>query len=215
MTAHIGFAIHHFLVCQNRFEFRTPPDWFFVDVCKSALEEFQEDPLGPFVIARIRGVDLPIPIDGESDALDLTTEIIDVCLGRFRWMGSRLDCILLGRKTECIPTHRVQDVETAGLPVTGQDVRGDVALGMPDVQAGARRVGEHVQGIVLWLVRSIFRAEGLFAFPKLLPSTFDGGEIVFLFVFGHFKKKKDNEPFSPLWQRERGGLSRSCFLLKL
>ena len=108
----------------------------FVNVSKSALEEFQENPLSPFVIAWVRCVDLTVPVDGETDAFDLTTEIIGVRLSRFRWMGSCLDRVLLGRKSEGIPAHGVQNIETTCFTITGKDVRGS-ALGMPDMQTSS------------------------------------------------------------------------------
>ena len=76
---------------------------------------------------------------------------------------------------------------------------------MPDMQPCTRRVGEHVEGVVLGLVRSVFRPKGLFTLPVVLPFFLDGGKIVFLFVFGHDLKKEKHEPFPSFWQKETGG----------
>ena len=47
----------------------------------------------------------------------------------------------------------MQDVEAAHAFVAGDDVRGGVAFGMADVQAGAARIGEHVEDVVFRLGR--------------------------------------------------------------
>ena len=54
---------------------------------------------------------------------------------------------------------------------------------MADVQAGAARVGEHVEDVELRLARDgrvagVGRAEGLVRFPELLPPPFDVGGVV-------------------------------------
>ena len=96
-----------------------PPDWFFVHIGKATLKELEENPLGPLVVARVSGIDFPVPVDGEADALDLPPEILHVGLRSDGGMGARLDGVLLGRKPEGIPSHRVEDVETKGLTITG------------------------------------------------------------------------------------------------
>jgi hypothetical protein len=50
---------------------------------------------------------------------------------------------------------------------------------MADVQAGAGRVGEHVQDVVLGLVRAVFGPEGVGFLPDALPMGLDLEELVF------------------------------------
>ncbi len=47
--------------------------------------------------------------------------------------------LLLGRQAEGVPAHRVQDVEALHALVAGEDVRGDVAFRVADVQTPRRR----------------------------------------------------------------------------
>ena len=42
----------------------------------------------------------------------------------------------------------MQNIETFGAPVSGQNIGGGIALWMADVQSRAGRVGEHVQDII-------------------------------------------------------------------
>ena len=66
-----------------------------------------------------------------------------------RGMLAGLDGVLLGGQAEGVPAHRMQHVEAAGAAVAGEDVRGGVTLRMPDVQARAAGIGEHVQDVML------------------------------------------------------------------
>ncbi len=88
-------------------------------------------------------------------------------------MRAGLDGILLGGQAEGIPAHGMQDIEAAHALVAREDIGGGVALGMADVQAGAGRIGEHVEDVVFRLVGDIGRAEGLVFFPVALPARFD------------------------------------------
>ncbi len=57
--------------------------------------------------------------------------------------------VLFGRKPECVPTHRVQHVETTHPLVASDDVGRRVPFGMSDVQPFARGIREHVEDVVL------------------------------------------------------------------
>jgi len=82
-----------------------------------------------------------------------------------------LDGVLLGGQTKSVPTHRMEHVKPLGALVAGQNVRGGVAFGMPDVQAGARRVREHVEDVMFR--RKLLGIHG-FCFETMAP-----GERVF------------------------------------
>ncbi len=47
-----------------------------------------------------------------------------------------MDCVLFGGKAECVPAHRMQDVEATHALVASEDVGGSVALWVAHVQAG-------------------------------------------------------------------------------
>src|SRR5262249_19607196 len=63
-------------------------------------------------------------------------------------MSPRLDRILFRWQTERIPTHGMQNIQSLGAFVAGKYVRRSVAFRVADVQAGAGRVGEHVEDVV-------------------------------------------------------------------
>ena len=85
-----------------------------------------------------------------------------------------LDGVLLGGQAEGVPAHRVQDVISPHPLVAANDVGGGIALGMADVQAGAARVGKHVEDVELGPGGiEIDRAEGLVPLPFGLPLGLD------------------------------------------
>src|SRR6185436_16440691 len=101
-------------------------------------------PLSPLVVARIRGVDLPLPIVGETDSFQLRLEPGDVLARGNLGMLTALDGVLLRRQSERIPSHRMQHVESAHSLVSRQDVGRGIPLRVPDMQARSARVGKHI-----------------------------------------------------------------------
>src|SRR5438045_7166326 len=90
-------------------------------------------------------------------------------------MLSASDRVLLGRQTERVPAHRMQDIAAAHSLVTRNDVGGGVTLRMAHVQAGAARIREHVEdvefgflGVETFLAR-VRRVENLAFIPDFLP----------------------------------------------
>ena len=152
--------------------------------------EFQEDPLRPAVVVRGRRVHLALPVVREADAFDLTPEVRDVPLrdeSRVLVLAHRG---ALGRQSEGVPAHRMEDVVALHAPLARHDVRRRVALRVTDVQARTGGVGEHVKDVVLGPalqdLRVVRRAEGLVLAPDLLPLRLDLGRVV-------------NVPAGPRW----------------
>jgi hypothetical protein len=102
-----------------------------------------------------------------------------------------LNCILLGGEAECVPAHRVQNVEAAHAFVTRDDVGGGVALGMSDVQARAAGVREHVEDIKFRLraievfLAWIWRVKKLALFPDFPPFRLDLVERIWFAALAH------------------------------
>ena len=143
------------------------------------VEHFQESPLRPLVVPRIAGAHFAIPVERKADLVELLAVTGDVVIGGDGRMLSRLDGILLGRQPEGVVTHRMQHVEAALALVTGEDVRGDVSQRMADVQAGARRIGKHVEHVVFRSRSVDLDAVGSALLPALLPFRFQFFEVVF------------------------------------
>ena len=141
-------------------------------------EHFEERPLRPLVVAGVARAHLAVPVERETDLVQLLAVAGDVLLGRHGRVLARLDGVLLGGQAEGVVSHRVQDVEALEPLVARVDVRGDVAQRVPDVQARSRRIGEHVQHIEFGPRGVRFHLVGLVRPPAALPFGLDLLEIV-------------------------------------
>ena len=90
-----------------------------------------------------------------------------------------LDGVLLCRQAEGIIAHGMKDIEALESLVAGVDVACYIAQGMSHVQTCSRRVGKHVEHIVLRLGFVFRYLVGTFSGPAFLPLAFYFFEIVF------------------------------------
>lgn len=93
-------------------------------------------------------------------------------------MGAVLDGRVLGGQAEGVPSHGVKDVETLHALEARHHVADGIVADVPHVDV-ARRVGEHLEHIVLGLVGFGIALEDAAVFPLLLPPGLDGLMIVF------------------------------------
>ncbi len=103
-------------------------------VAEEVVEHLLESPLSPMVILRVAGANLTIPVEREANLVELLTVTVDVGNGRYLWVLTCLDGILLGRQTVSIVTHWVQDVKAVQTLVASIDVAGDIAQWVTNVQ---------------------------------------------------------------------------------
>ena len=187
------------------------------------IVDLEEDPLGPLEILGIGRGDFASPVVAEAERPDLPGEVGDVRLRRDARMLAGLDRVLLSRQAEGVPAHRVQDVLTLRTAEAREDVGGGVALGVADVEAGAGGIREHVEDVELprglaagdllgaqriravtlgkrvasrQLVARVPGAEGLLAFPELLPFGLD--EMKRILPARHRGREFQETP--PTWQ---------------
>jgi hypothetical protein len=114
----------------------------------------------------------------KPEALQLGAEVGDPLVGDRR----RVDAVALrgplGRQPEAVEADRVEDAEALHPLVAGHQVDGGVALGVADVQPGARRVGEHHQRVELLAVGVLDGLEGPVLGPVGLPAGLDARRVV-------------------------------------
>ena len=171
-------AAHDFLIRQAHLALRAPVDRNFGLVGQALVKKLQKDPLRPFVVAWIRGIDLARPIKRKPQALELAPEVLDVARGDALRVFARLQRVVFGRQSEGVPADGIQHVEAGHAPLAGDDVHRGVAAGVADVQAVARRVRELNQRVELGQRRVVQGAKRLGFLPPLLPFGFDGLEII-------------------------------------
>ena len=99
-----------FLIRESRLTARTVVDREILLIGESSLEELEKYPLRPAIVLRIGRIDHAIPVIGESEILHLARESRDILCSRDSRMGPRLDRVVLSRQSECIESHRMQDI---------------------------------------------------------------------------------------------------------
>ena len=83
-------------------------------------------------------------------------------------MDARLDRIVFGGQAERVKAHRLEDIIALHAQVARVGISQAEVIPMPDMQLGARGVGEHLQAIELVVLVRIKSIEFLL-FPTLLP----------------------------------------------
>ena len=100
-------TVDNFFICQNAFAGSAPVDRHFLFVCQSLFKQLQKDPLRPFIIRRIGGVDLTAPVERKAQRLQLLFKMSNVLLGYDLRMDMIFDRIIFCGQTESIPTHGI------------------------------------------------------------------------------------------------------------
>ena len=118
---------------------------FFV---KPGVVQLLENPLRPFKIFRIGGVNFAVPVVAQPDGFNLSPEIVAVQVSGNSRVGAGLNGILLGRKSKCIVSHRVEYVKTLHPFVAAQDIGCRVTFRVPHVQTRPRRIGKHIENVI-------------------------------------------------------------------
>ena len=98
-------------------------------------------------VFRVRGIYLAFPVVTEAQHLELAAKVVDVVLCIDSWMLSGFPGVLLGGQAECIPPHRMENVEAVLTLVASDDVRGGVAFGVTYMEPSSARIRKHVEGI--------------------------------------------------------------------
>ena len=134
-SAALAHAVYNFLICKAYLTGSTPVDRHLFFICQSGFEKFQENPLGPVIVFRIRRVDLSVPVEGISKRLKLVFEVMYVVFGNDLRMNVVFDRIVLRWKTKCIPAHRIQNVVTLHSALSGYNVQCSVRTRMAYVKS--------------------------------------------------------------------------------
>ena len=145
-AAALAGAVDHLLVGEHGLVVRAPLDRRPLAVGEAALEELQEDPLRPAVVARLVRAELAPPVDRDPPGAELAAELRDRAFGRTRRVLAGLDRVVLGRQAEGVVAHRVQHLHAVAAPVVGEHVAHRVVLEVAHVglAGGVRQHLEHV-----------------------------------------------------------------------
>jgi hypothetical protein len=177
-SADFTTPVHDFFIGQHGAQRRTPIDRHFRHVGKSAFKEFEENPLSPPIIIRIGRAQLPFPVVRQAGPFHLSFERGDILTRGNGRMDTGLDGILLGRKTERVPSHGMKHVVASHPFIARDDIGGGIALKMADMKPGSGRIGEHVQTVIFRPAQVLRGAEGMSLLPIGLPLGFNGVVVV-------------------------------------
>ena len=133
----------------------------------------QENPLSPLVVLGRAGVKLLAPIEHRAHVFELTFHGLYVLFGAVFGVNTRLYSVILGRQSERVEAHRLENRVALHALEPRERIGGTVVIPMPEVQIRARGVGKHLENVV-FLVR-VLAVKGVqtFLFPNIVPLFFD------------------------------------------
>ncbi len=184
-AAALAAAVDHLLVGEHGRVLGAPLDSGLGPVGEAALEELQEDPLGPAVVLGLVGGELARPVDRDPPGAELLAEGLDRPPGRDAGRLAGLDRVVLGGQAEGVVAHRVDHLEAVAAAEVGDRVADRVALEVADVGL-TRGVGQHLEHVGLRLggveagIAGIRHLPGLLLGPDGLPARLDLFRVVSL-----------------------------------
>ena len=178
-AAALAHAVHDLFVGQDDLAAGAPVDGHGRLVGQALLEHLQEDPLGPLVVVRIGGVDLPVPVEGVAQHMQLLAEVLNVVVGHLSRMDMVLDGVVLRGQAEGIIADGEEHIVTLHPLFAADDVHGGEGPGMAHVEALSGGIGELDEAVELLpgLITGD-GSKGLLLQPLLLPFLLDAAEIV-------------------------------------
>ncbi len=144
-------AAHHFLVGQAHLAGGAPIDGGFLFICQPFFKQLQKDPLGPFIVFRVGGVNFPGPVKGKSKGLQLLLETGYVSFGYDFGMDFVLDGIVFRRQAKGVPADGKEHIVPLQAAFAGNDVKSCVRPGMAYMKPLPRGVGKLDKGVKFWL----------------------------------------------------------------
>ena len=169
-------AVDHLLVGENRPVDRVPVHRAGLLVGEALFEHAQKQPLVPAIVLGRAGRKLALPVDRETQRLELLLHGGDVLVGPFRGRHAVRHRGVFCGQTEGVPTHRLKHVEAPHPMKAGHHVADGVVAHVSHMQL-ARRVGEHRQAVELRAAafsgRLLDRAKREGSVPVLLRFALD------------------------------------------
>ena len=182
-AAALAVAVDHLLVGEHGLVDRAPLDGGVLAIGEAALEELEEDPLGPAVVLGLAGGDLATPVDRDAPGAELAPELLDRLERRLARVLAGADRGVLGREPERVVAHRVDHLVAVAAPEVGDRVAERVVLQMADVRL-AGGVREHLEHVGLRLrvvepgVAGVGHLPGPLLVPQRLPARLDLTRVV-------------------------------------
>ena len=173
VAATLAAPVDDLLVGEDGLVVGAPLDGRLAAIGQAALEELEEDPLRPAVVARLVGPELARPVDRDPPLAELPLEGGDGGVGRLARVLSGADRVVLGRQAEGVVAHRMQHAHSLAAAEVRDRVADRVVLQVADVGLAAG-IGQHLEHVGLLapigLVGHLPRA---LVVPDALPARLD------------------------------------------
>ncbi|MNU88097.1 hypothetical protein D3C71_779000 [compost metagenome] len=122
---------------------RVPVDLGLLAIDETLFHEIDEQRLLAMVIFHVTGGEFAGPVQRQAHGFQLAAHGRDVLVGPILRMNLVLHGGIFGRHAEGVPAHRMQDVETTGTLVAGDDVAHGVVADMAHMDA-SRWIRKHL-----------------------------------------------------------------------
>ena len=167
----------HLFIGQNRHAGGAPVDWCLLPFSQSSLEELEEDPLGPTVVFRVRGVDRVLPVEHSADLPKLPREIGHILGRQIHWIDALLQSKIFGVNPKGVEPDGLKDRFSRQSLVASVDIGAGEGVDIPNVEPLSGGVGEHHEIIIGFLrIHERLRREAVRSLfvPGFLPLFFYG-----------------------------------------
>ncbi len=173
VAAALAAPVDDLLVGQDRLVVGAPLDGGLGAIGQAALEELEEDPLRPAVVARLVGPELARPVDRDPPLAELALEGGDRRVRGLARVLAGADRVVLGRQPEGVVAHGMQHAHPVTAAEVGDGVADRVVLQVPDVRLAAG-VGQHLEHVgLLAPVGLVGHLPGVLVVPDALPARLD------------------------------------------
>ena len=173
-------SVNYLFVSEHRPVNRVPVHDGGLSVRQSFAVKSREKPLLPAVIFNVARRDFPAPVVAEPEAHELLFHLRYVVPRPGRGMYGVLYRRVFRGKTEGVPSDGVENVKTPCFFESRDDVSDRVVPDVAHVDS-PRRVGEHLEDVVLFPGRVFGDLVGVFFRPEILPFFLDFSGFVFFF----------------------------------
>ena len=165
-------AFFDLFIGEHRVAALAPVDLRFFFVGKASLVENFKQFLGMLVIIFAAGEHLPVPVVGQPQLFLLAGHIVDIGIRPFRRRDAVLDRGVFRRHAESVKSHGMDHIEALHLLEAGDHIADGIVSYMAHVQI-AGGIREHLQYVILFLIRVFPDRESVRFLPDLLPFLFD------------------------------------------
>ncbi len=178
-SAALAATGNYLFIGQHGFVLWTPVDRRGLAFGQSSFEQLQENPLRPFIVARVGGMCLVRPVEAIADALQLLfAKMFDVVSGEQHGMHAALDSEVFAVDAEGVESDRLEDI----IPLHGHpapmNVRANIGIHVAHVQSLSGRVGEHHEVVVRPLSAFQVYLVEMLLLPSFAPLLLEACEII-------------------------------------